>query len=91
MAIRVSDTGTGGGSTTDASLLTTGTLDDARLPVAAQGATLSATYVMVVGTEAAPITDVATARPTAVVVYWLCVHGVTPSNAVTGDLIWNAS
>lgn len=36
-----------GGATADASLLTSGTLADARLPVTAQAATLSSTYALV--------------------------------------------
>lgn len=47
--------------------------------------------VVVVGTPASPITNAATARPSgAVVVYWLCANGVTPTNASGADLIWNA-
>ena len=52
----------------------------------------SAVFVSAVGTAAAPVTDPATARPaTDAPVYWLCANSVTPTNAVAGDLIWNAS
>jgi hypothetical protein len=47
-------TGPAGPATTDASLLSAGTVDDARLPVTAQAATLSATYALV--TSVAPVT-----------------------------------
>lgn len=49
------------------------------------------TYLAHVGTATSPVTDPATARPTAAVVYWLCAAGVTPANATAGDLIWNAN
>lgn len=56
------------------------------------GTTLNAGAVMVtVGTTASPITDPSTARPSgAAAVYWICASGVTPTNAQTGDLIFNA-
>lgn len=51
----------------------------------------SATYVTYVGTQAAPVTTAGTARPSVSgPVYWLCAAGVTPSNAIDGDLIYNA-
>jgi hypothetical protein len=48
--------------------------------------------IVVIGTVATPISNASTARPvTPGPVYWLCANGVTPSNALAADLIWNAS
>lgn len=47
--------------------------------------------IVIVGNPSSPITDAATARPTgAMVCYWVCALGVTPTNAVTADIIWNS-
>lgn len=47
--------------------------------------------VTVVGTAASPISDPGTTRPVgAIVVYWMCVTGLVPNNALNGDFIWNA-
>lgn len=35
--------------------------------------------------------DPAAARPSAAVVYWKCASGVTPTNAIPGDIIFTAS
>ena len=44
-----------------------------------------------VGTGAAPITDVGTARPVeAGPVYWLCANAVAPTAVAPGDIVWNA-
>ena len=52
----------------------------------------AAPYMRYVGSSSTPITNPATARPSgAGPVYWLCGVGVTPANAQTGDIIWNAS
>ena len=50
----------------------------------------------VVGTNLITCLDIggtaSTARPTGVaIVYWICDNGVTPTNAVEGDLIYNRS
>lgn len=53
---------------------------------------LKAAFVTPVGSSASPITNPATPRPTgAGIVYWLCAKGVTPTNALSGDLIWNSA
>lgn len=59
--------------------------------IAAQATTDAGTYVRVVGSPATPITDANTARPSGIIVYWVCAKGVTPANASNGDLIWNAA
>lgn len=49
-------------------------------------------YLQYIGTSASPVTDDATARPTTDgPVYWICANGVTPTNAIDGDIIFNAS
>lgn len=53
--------------------------------------TLASAGMVTIGTPASPVTNPSTARPApAGVVYWFCAADVTPSNAVNGDLIWNA-
>lgn len=47
------------------------------------------TAMAVVGSTTTPITSATTARPDAPAVYWICATGVTPTNAVNGDLIYN--
>lgn len=69
----------------------TGTLDVTAVaaPTAPSG---SGTSVLYVGTNAAPVTTAGTARPsTAGPVYWVCANGVTPSNAISGDIVFNKS
>lgn len=57
-------------------------------PPAAAGSGASLTYV---GTSASPVSDAGQARPsTDGPVYWLCANGVTPTNALDGDIIFNA-
>lgn len=50
-------------------------------------------YVMnVIGSRTTPLASAGAARPdVAGPVYWMCAVGITPSNALSGDLIWNAS
>lgn len=64
-------------------------------PVATSGAyaDLSGKPVplVVIGSPSSPLTDANTARTAgAVVAYWCMAAGVTPVNAINGDLIWNA-
>lgn len=47
--------------------------------------------IVIVGSTASPVSSAGTARPSgALVVYWMCANGITPTNAQNGDLIWNA-
>jgi hypothetical protein len=56
-----------------------------RTPGAAASVT---TYV---GSVASPITNASTARPSvAGPVQWMCANGITPTNAIAGDLIWDS-
>jgi hypothetical protein len=62
------------------------------LPSRLSDSALKAMFILSVGTSSVPITNAATTRPeTTGIVYWLCAHGVTPTNAAAGDLIWNAA
>lgn len=50
-----------------------------------------ANIMVVAGSSATPISSNSAARPaTSGPVYWICAFGVTPTNAVTGDIIFNA-
>jgi hypothetical protein len=52
---------------------------------------LKTTFITPIGSAANPITDPNHSRPDDVGVgYWMMASGVTPVNAVDGDLIWNA-
>lgn len=53
---------------------------------------LRAAFVTVIGSPTTPLTDPATPRPEGIIVgLWMMAAGVTPANAVAGDLIWNAA
>lgn len=73
----------------DAKIAAQATVDAGQYVTSAQAANA---YMRYIGTSAAPITNASTARPSGTgPVYWICAAGVTPTNALSGDLIWNAS
>lgn len=45
--------------------------------------------VVVVGSSDAPVTSASTDRPEALVAYWVCSAGVTPTKAKPSDMIFN--
>lgn len=65
---------------------------DVDAKIASHAITEAQTFMRYVGTSTLPITNASTSRPSGSgPVYWMCAAGVTPTNAITGDLIWNAA
>lgn len=54
-----------------------------------RAASALADAMIVVGSVDAPISSASTPRPAGTCAYWICAVGVTPTNAVSGDLIFN--
>lgn len=81
-------TGSGGGTIITVDGQTLANLDIDRTPLTADDVN-AMTYV---GSRTSLVTSASIVRPNVIgPVYWMCANGVTPTNAVLGDIVFNAS